>query len=92
MNTSAPLAPGDRLRLSLKLAETTIETDACVTTVHPEEDGVVRTGIRFDGLDSGQQNAILRWCFTMPFGPGYALGGGDLADPVEPALALLRTA
>ena len=92
MRTSASLEPGSRLKLSLKLGETTIETDARVTAVHPEEDGTVRTGIHFDGLDSGQQNAILRWCFTMPFGPGYALGGGDLADPVEPALALLRTA
>ena len=92
MRTRQNLEPGDRLRIGLTLGEHSIVLPGTVVSARLQEDGQVRIGLSFDEVDAASQNAILRWCFTRPFGPRHDLGADEHPSAERVPGRLLRTA
>lgn len=71
---------GDPASLVLLLDEGPVAVRGQVAVVHRDGDAW-RAGVRFEDLDTGAGDAVIRWCFRNPFGPA-----GPAADqPIEPS-------
>ncbi len=76
--SAAPV--GGRVRIVLSLPAGQLEVIGTVVRSDQAADGV-ELGVRLDDLPQDQQDAILRWCFSQPFGPDSPIHG--VGAPVE---------
>jgi cellulose synthase (UDP-forming) len=72
---------GAAVHVRIRLGRTTVAVTGAVAGVRPLPDGRWRVGVAFDALTGAAQDAILRWCFTHPFGD--PLAGGSVVPMPE---------
>ena len=71
---------GSRMRLVLLLDDGPVDVVGTVAGVRPLGDGW-RLGVDFEDLPLGVGDAIGRWCFLHPFGPGAEVRIADIGRP-----------
>ena len=71
---------GSRMRLVLLLDDGPVDVVGTVAGVRPLGDGW-RLGVDFEDLPPGVGDAIGRWCFLHPFGPGAEVRIADVGRP-----------
>lgn len=71
---------GSRMRLVLLLDDGPVDVVGTVASVRPLSDGW-RLGVDFGALPPGVGDAIGRWCFLHPFGPGAEVRIADVGRP-----------
>jgi cellulose synthase (UDP-forming) len=75
-----PAEIGSRMRLVLLLDDGPVDVVGTVAGVRPLSDGW-RLGVDFEALPPGVGDAIGRWCFLHPFGPGAEVRIADVGRP-----------
>jgi cellulose synthase (UDP-forming) len=75
-----PAKLGSRLRLVLLLDDGPVDVVGTVAAVRPLGDGW-HLGVDFEALPPGVGDAIGRWCFLHPFGPGAEVRIADVGRP-----------
>jgi cellulose synthase (UDP-forming) len=69
--TDAPI--GKRVRVALTMDGSHFEVVGDVVRCERVQDGAADLGVRFVDLAQDAQDAIIRWCFSHPFGPDVPL-------------------
>src|SRR5581483_10702171 len=69
MRARAAAPVGSTVRVVLSLPAEPLEVSGTVVRSERFADGSTDLGVRFDELPQVKQDAILRWCFSQPFGP-----------------------
>ena len=75
-----PAELGSRMRLVLLLDDGPVDVVGTVAAVRPLGDGW-HLGVDFEPLPPGVGDAIGRWCFLHPFGPGAEVRIADVGRP-----------
>jgi hypothetical protein len=75
-----PAELGSRLRLVLLLDDGPVDVVGTVAGVRPLGDGW-HLGVDFEALPPGVGDAIGRWCFQHPFGPGAEVRIAEVGRP-----------
>ena len=81
MRARAAAPVGSTVRVVLLLPAEPLEVSGTVVRSERFADGSTDLGVRFDELPQVKQDAILRWCFSQPFGPDSPIQGAGA--PVE---------
>jgi hypothetical protein len=68
LDASSLLVVGESVHITLPLGGEPITVAGIVAAARPLGEGAYRVGIRFDDLGNADHDAIVRWCFTHPFG------------------------
>jgi hypothetical protein len=68
LDATSPLLPGEPVRITLPLDAGPITVPGVVATTRLLGERAYRLGIRFDEIGNAEHDAIVRWCFTHPFG------------------------
>jgi cellulose synthase (UDP-forming) len=84
MDTAEALAPGSRLRLELDLGAEPLSLEGRVVSSRPRRGGGARVGVRFEALAQETEDAIIRFCFSRPFGPRVELGAAPSDETSRP--------
>ena len=77
------------MRLVLLLDDGPVDVVGTVAGVRPLGDGW-RLGVDFEDLPPGVGDAIGRWCFLHPFGPGAEVRIADVGAPAPGAVGAAR--